>query len=147
MEETHKYFKRICYESNKFKNLFLNQDEFIITDCVRRCFKLQSHSDDDNGILDSICSSIEEIRTATKNNLEKSKAAKRVYYPAVNALLELVYATIGIRRIRSHKEKINKLTQEINEMEDETAEIKNQIKLLNELKVTVSKKSFNKKRK
>jgi len=124
MEETHKYFKRICYESNKFKNLILCQDEFIITDCVRRCFSLQSSSENDNGILESICNSVEEIRTAIKSNLEKSKAAKRVYYPAVNALMELIYATIGVKRLRSHREKISNITVSISKMEEENSEIK-----------------------
>jgi len=144
MEETHKYFKRLCYESNKFKNYLNNAEEFIITESMKRCYS-SLEGKDEKTTLNSLAESLDEIRGQVKNNYEHSKAAKKVYYPAVNLLLQLVYATIGNKRIRSHRDRSDIVNKEIEEMSDENVEIKKQIKLLLELKSNMSSNKYDRK--
>jgi hypothetical protein len=112
MEVTFEFFKKKCFDAWRFKNILLAADEYVILDYVK---KLYVEIQDPNPlkceeqilgkimtILDDLKKDAEEI---DKN--KKSSVLAKVYWPLMNTLMTIIFLSIGNKRVKIHKEKID----------------------------------------
>jgi len=110
MEETHALFKKITFDAWRFKNMILACDEYVVIDSLKRYFVAEGESEGtlaDEHILSKIMTIIDAIKIEAEKVYEKKKDenVKHVFLPAMNALMVVVFLSIGTKRVKIHKEK------------------------------------------
>jgi len=142
MEETHALFKKITFDAWRFKNMILACDEYVVIDSLKRYFVAEGESEGtlaDEHILSKIMTIIDAIKIEAEKVYEKKKDenVKHVFLPAMNALMVVVFLSIGTKRVKIHKEKIVTLKAENKKKNEENYEIDGQVKLLDDLRARI----------
>jgi len=143
MEVTFNFFKKLCFDSWRFKNLVLACDEYIVIDYVKKYYAIEVnasgevHGDEDilgkiMNVIDSLKLEAEKANEGRKQHLDPR--LDDVFLPAMNALMVIVFLSIGNKRVRLHKEKVVTLKAAMKKNIDENYEVNGQIKLLEDLK-------------
>lgn len=148
MDVTFNNYKRFCFDPWKFKNQVLAAEEYIILEYVKRLFIQEignnvSAERYDEEILGKIMNSLDAIK-AEAEGLDKNKRSKnleKIFWPLINTLMIIVFLSIGNKRVKLHRERIQKLQGENKKRNDENTEMLGQIKLLEDLKVKISKET------
>jgi len=115
-------------------------DEYIILDYVKRYYSAGEQIDHkaDEDILARIMDIIDQLK-AQGEKRSKSDRYDKVFSPAMNAVMVIVFLSIGNKRVRLHKEKIVTLKSDMKKRQDECVDVSGQIKLLEDLKNRIAK--------
>ena len=128
---TYEYYKKLCYNSWRFKNQILAAEEFVI------------HEFQKDGKEGMTLEKFAITMNGLKKEAEKYKDenAEKIFWPLINSILVVIYSTIAKKRKANYEESIEKSNKKIEGFEAEKNDNKGKINLLEEMKKKILKNS------
>jgi len=124
---TFDFFKKLCFNAWKFKNLVLACEEYVIHEFQR-----------ENGELPTLDKIAEKYLNLKKEaEASKDELTGKIYWPLINCVLVIIYTTIAKKRLETYAENIAKSNKTIVSLEAEKNDNHGKIVMLEEIKTRI----------
>jgi hypothetical protein len=124
---TFDYYKRLCFNAWKFKNLVLACEEYVIHEFQR-----------ENGELPTLDKIAEKYLNLKKEaEATKDELTGKIFWPLINCVLVIIYTTIANKRLQTYGENIAKSNKNIVSLEAEKNDNHGKIVMLEEIKARI----------
>lgn len=124
-------YKKICYNSWRFKNQILAAEEFVIHEFQKEGKEVMT--------LEKFAITMNGLKKEAEKY--KDEIAEKIFWPLINSILVVIYSTIARKRKTTYEENIEKSNKKIEGFEAEKNDNKGKINLLEEMKRKILKNS------
>lgn len=124
-------YKKICYNSWRFKNQILAAEEFVIHEFQKEGKEVMT--------LEKFAITMNGLKKEAEKY--KDENAEKIFWPLINSILVVIYSTIARKRKATYEENIEKSNRKIEGFEAEKNDNKGKINLLEEMKKKILKNS------
>lgn len=124
-------YKKICYNSWRFKNQILAAEEFVVHEFQKEGKEVMT--------LEKFAITMNGLKKEAEKY--KDEIAEKIFWPLINSILVVIYSTIAKKRKTTYEENIEKSNKKIEGFEAEKNDNKGKINLLEEMKRKILKNS------